>query len=647
MSEGALAMKPEDDKSEDEPGTYIAFDPKGLERRELIHHPTDFTIGITLPEVSKEVSGSVDVRQVAADIFRVTAESVEQRDALMMNVRDRKFPVHHVYHFEDTKEELVIADRIYLTLDDDQPEKLKAILDRFPELDDVKKQIGRTHVLQVSDRTKQNPLKIANQIAQLDGVEQCSPKILPPVRRNSAHLAPPVDLAALTTSRPLLERQWHLIPSDAGNGASINVQQAWGLLKEKALGDGTGFGDPNIVIAVIDDGFDVGRTGPPTHICHPVFFGKEINPAARNLGSGEPGVFCRDQDFHGTAVASIATGTPVASIVNGILSSPGNGMLPVAPSCGFLPVRIEMSSNIDLEMVLEALQIASESADVVNCSFGLAPSTFDIVGKNCWFVESIREMVRTGGRRHKGLVIVFGAGNDDAPTFLPAKANKQGIRFPIESGGGALTLGEIKSNFDIHSGFPEIPGVVVVAAMSSSRRKAGYSNWGCHVTVAAPSDNGHDMTRLVDPDPDFNAANGYPGLGLVAAVNQPSHGQTGGAFFQPLTGSIPGIAPLFYTDGFGRTSGAAPIVTGVVALILSANDQLTAAEVITILKDNTDTDLDFHLDLENDPNLRGISGEFVDKHSLFFGAGKVNAGKAVRAAFDQKQAPETLAGSST
>ena len=51
-----------------------------------------------------------------------------------------------------------------------------------------------------------------------------------------------------------------------------------------------------------------------------------------------------------------------------------------------------------------------------------------------------------------------------------------------------------------------------------------------------------------------------------------------------------------------------------------------------ILAATADRDLDTTNDLPNDPNLQGISGEFVDGRSAYFGRGKVNARAAVQRA---------------
>jgi hypothetical protein len=177
-------------------------------------------------------------------------------------------------------------------------------------------------------------------------------------------------------------------------------------------------------------------------------------------------------------------------------------------------------------------------------------------------------------------------------------------------------------------------GLVVVGAMSSLKRKAGYSSWGRHLTVTAPSNNMHYITSFIDRGVndavrDLFVAN-YRGLGQVAAANRPGVATP----FRPLQDdpSTPDFAENFYTVSFGGTSGAAPVVTGVVALMLSVNPTLTARQVRQILMATADQDLDPTLDLSNDPNAQGLSGAFVNGRSLFFGSGKINAARAVERA---------------
>ncbi|MGA1475944.1 MAG: proprotein convertase P-domain-containing protein, partial [Prochlorothrix sp.] len=90
-----------------------------------------------------------------------------------------------------------------------------------------------------------------------------------------------------------------------------------------------------------------------------------------------------------------------------------------------------------------------------------------------------------------------------------------------------------------------------------------------------------------------------------------------------------------FTAGFGGTSSAAPVVAGVVGLMLSVNPSLTLAEVKTILRESADK----IVDPDPDPQLGLRYGTYEHNgHSYWFGYGKVNAANAVRLAQDRAPA---------
>jgi subtilisin family serine protease len=137
------------------------------------------------------------------------------------------------------------------------------------------------------------------------------------------------------------------------------------------------------------------------------------------------------------------------------------------------------------------------------------------------------------------------------------------------------------------------PLVVAVGASTDRGIKAAYSDFGPELDVVAPSDGGGRAiftTAL--------ASEGFP---------------------------EPGV-PDGYTATFGGTSSAAPVVAGVVGLILSANPGLTAAEVRDVLA-------------ETAVPIDRVRGRY-DETSPYYGHGLVNAYLAVRRA-------EALAGRCT
>lgn len=574
-------------------------------RRTVTKSPTDFAVigtPATLPPLDEEVA----IQPLSARQMRVTTNEGD-RDAVMDAVRDRAV-AHHIYELADTGEEVVIDNRIILTLRYDDPQALQQIIEAFRL--EYEQRMGEAHVLRVTEATGINPVKTANAISLRPEVAECAPQVLMPLIRfhgiGGVCDSTPAPAPSLFDSHRLYRQQWYLSAAlmnhaDVTPGAGIDAPGAWQMT----------MGSPDIVLAVIDDGFD---------LSHPAFHNKRIHPKARDFAvvGGDDIPASEGNDYHGTCVASVATA-----------SVEGGAMIGVAPGCTLLPIRIgfgPLAAPVDM---LEVFRYASRFADVVNCSFGVPPFSEDPFPHA--FRQAITELTRTGGRRGKGLVIVFAAGNDDAPTALSASQNVNGVKFTRRTASGD-TIAQVPPGLDVFSGYPMTAGVIVAGAMSSRSRKTGYSNWGPHITVTAPSNNTHYIMRFIpadNPQRTQFVAN-YRGLGQVAATNRPGFGRAFEALLDDA--ATPDLRENYYTRTFGGTSGAAPIISGVAALMLSANPALTAEQVKQILMETADQDLDATLDLQNDPNVQGLSGQFVNGRSRFFGAGKVNARRAVERA---------------
>jgi subtilisin family serine protease len=148
--------------------------------------------------------------------------------------------------------------------------------------------------------------------------------------------------------------------------------------------------------------------------------------------------------------------------------------------------------------------------------------------------------------------------------------------------GAAVVFAAGNAGCDIDTdGMLRSRSIVVVAALESSDVRASYSNYGEVVDIAAP-------TSLLTADV-------FPG----------GYGAYGG--------------DDAYFDGFSGTSGATPVVAGVLALMFEANPRLTAKQARTVLCD-TATRVDV-LDAAYDANGR----------SDYYGCGRVDAGAAVAA----------------
>jgi len=133
--------------------------------------------------------------------------------------------------------------------------------------------------------------------------------------------------------------------------------------------------------------------------------------------------------------------------------------------------------------------------------------------------ETIQDM-SVNGRGGKGIVFVFAAGNDDTD------------------------MGEDESN---------IPEVIAVGASNAENDRAWYSNHGENLDVLAPGGYRIGITTL-DP----------VGIAGIAMENEDY---------------------LLATDpyGFIGTSASAPIVTGVIAQMLSVRPDLTRSEIESLL----------------------------------------------------------------
>ena len=131
----------------------------------------------------------------------------------------------------------------------------------------------------------------------------------------------------------------------------------------------------------------------------------------------------------------------------------------IAPGCTFLPVRIGFGLGARPIDIIEVFRYVSQRADVVNCSFGSPPSSTDLMPLP--FRRELTQLTKTGGRRGKGLVMVFSAGNYDAPTRLSRDQNINGVLFTSGNRIEAIPPAE-----EVYSRYPLTPGVVVVASMS-------------------------------------------------------------------------------------------------------------------------------------------------------------------------------------
>lgn len=172
-------------------------------------------------------------------------------------------------------------------------------------------------------------------------------------------------------------------------------------------------------------------------------------------------------------------------------------------------------------------------------------------------------------------------------TYDVSQAVKETIQFLANNGregkGIPIVFASGNNNLDMRNDESAIPEVISVGATDKNNLRSIYSNYGEHLDVMAPGgDNILGITTL-----DNMNENG------IATINEhyllPSD-------VKPFTG----------------TSAAAPIVTGIIALMLEKKPSLTRIEIETLLKNSSDKIGYF---------------DYINERNNYYGSGKVNLNK--------------------
>ncbi|MEL7359769.1 MAG: S8 family serine peptidase [Cyanobacteria bacterium J06560_6] len=414
-----------------------------------------------------------------------------------------------------------------------------------------------TYCFKVGPAARQNPLKIANQLAPDPQVLLAEPNIIMAI----APLYRPTDTR--------YSDQWHLHHRGGPglvSGSHVFAEKAWDITR----------GSRSVTLAITDDGFDLN---------HPDLQGAGKIVAPRDLKNKDGLPTPVDFENHGTPVAGVA-----------LAEETGTGVVGIAPGCSLMP--IQTTGYLDDASIEQLFDWAIEQgADVISCSWSPASVYFPLSRR----ISSAINRAATKGRNGKGCIVVFSAGNANRP--VEGKVEEMG--WPRNLLKGVTTW---LSGFAIH------PDVITVSACTSLNRKAAYSNWGRHISVTAPSNNAPPSMALsegtFDTGPPVQGS--LPGRVVITSDRTGSEGYS-----------------LDDYTGFGGTSSSCPLVAGVVGLMLSANPDLTARQVKQLLQRTTDK----IIDKEPDPQLGQSYGTYDrNGHSLWFGHGKVNAYKAVKAA---------------
>ncbi|NPD91215.1 S8 family serine peptidase [Xylanibacter muris] len=235
---------------------------------------------------------------------------------------------------------------------------------------------------------------------------------------------------------------------------AIEAIDAWNLT----------LGDPDVIVAVVDNGFDT---------THPEFQGKIIRPfnVLTQNANLRPILTKDGEDAHGTHVAATAVGN----------CNNGQGLMGIAPKCKLMPVQVGndnpegcMSNQAIIEGVLYAI---NQGADVVNVSLGMYTS--DTVkemseGQQLNYISSSMKQEELmwakifEKAKQRNCIIVLAAGNDNVISGIdPKKRSNESIRV------SAVNTEQTKAKFSNYGVYPNLnriystisaPGVEIFSA---------------------------------------------------------------------------------------------------------------------------------------------------------------------------------------
>jgi subtilisin-like proprotein convertase family protein len=567
-------------------------------RRIALEKSADQFVVRATPERLEE-EGIENAEQVSSASSRVTtlADDLEP----IMSAARGIAPTHHAYYDKETGQEFLITDRVIVTFK--QPPTAEEI-DGFAGKYALIKQAAygdREFLFQLTDHTGMNPVKLVVLLMENEPSVELADHDLN--HRMSSYLfTPPTEST--------FEREWHLherfVHHDFDPRSSSRCEAAWQALQN--------FGAADVVVGLTDDGCKLNHgdfDSPGKFAAWGYFRGQRLITNADV--DANPNEMYKSGSNHGTSCAGVIAGESDAVLTVG-----------AAPGCRLLPIQWESNGPyllISDTKLRAALDFIADKVDALSNSWGSTPlNEYPPLVTN-----RIAQLAQTGGRRGRGIVFLWAAGNENCPINHAADQDVPYTPGFERRPDGSLVWVGVSTSRQFVNSLVGVPGVMHVAALASVAQRSHYSNYGSGISICAPTNNVHEYRRLT-----------VRGLGITTTTGD-------------------GAA---VTDSFGGTSSATPLVAGVAALVISANPDLTALEVISILKRTASKNLDFTPYPRTPPasfdptptwDVSPIkpfdNGAFQSINNLdgtwspWFGHGKVDAAAAVAEALGRTGAP--------
>ena len=322
-------------------------------------------------------------------------------------------------------------------------------------------------------------------------------------------------------------------------------------------------------VMVLDDGLEINH----------IDLKANINPAMTwNFQTNTPDPTPTDSDdAHGTNVAGM-----IAAVQNGI------GVMGVAPRVTLGGAKLIGLSTGVIPNVVEALGGAlwSKNTDVFNASFGLNPTTPEDYNQTSAENAALQSFPNL--RNGKGAVMVKSAGNEYEDIVEEENGSVYIASCPqFEYRGASHSLVSCSNpSFDTKN--LELP-VIVIAAANAKGYKSSYSSAGSVVWLTglggqlrALGDYGEAGSAEQDLGPQIYSTDL---MGCDRGYSK--NGESPDSKAQFVIGGTPinkEKNPSCDFNQMNGTSSSAPTVTGVVALMLSANPKLGWRDIRDILR---------------------------------------------------------------
>ncbi|PVZ63414.1 tandem-95 repeat protein [Pelagibaculum spongiae] len=409
------------------------------------------------------------------------------------------------------------------------------------------------------------------------------------------------------TSDPLYSEQWHLnntgqraySASSGVVGQDINIDD---LHQNQNNGSG-------IFVAVVDTGLEIN---------HPDLKNNVISGKSKNYSSpvnSDPSPTSNGGD-HGTSVAGLIA----AQAYNNI---GGRGVAPNASIAGF---NFLLRENQSISNLLDSHGgAATADARVINQSFGssfLSPVPFNTENHDVVEAQFIEITSNNSGR---GISFIKSAGNSFCRIF-----NADQLEFSGVTPDFIYCQNAFSDNTEVRRLTAHVAGIepmsssfyeTVISALNATGTLSSYSSVGSSVWATAPGgEYGFNQPAMITTD--------------VQSCNQGyATDQSEAPFDRGLRGDN---SSCDYTSTFNGTSSAAPVVSGVFALIYQADPSLSWRDARDIVaRTATKVDANFRpvilnnggLSITAEPGWLANAAGF-DFHN-WYGFGRVNAKAAV------------------